>query len=246
MNSSHSPQVTKRSASSERSDDHVVARLLVVEGEAVPGVPDRGDITTDLDPVERTRIDHRRVRPLHIGGLEDVAGQRVLDVHQDQLLVLLLVMAAQLDDRRRLRDHVGRPAQEGQHPIVDGSAIGTHFRGTWSGHLPTIGSRMACPDLLVVRVEQVRVARMERLVLRIERAEHERLEEPRHVRPVPLRRAGVRHRLHGLVLRGQGRRERLRSSPHVRVALGEHVGGGKFQRDGHRDQPPPTRAQRST
>ena len=54
--------------------------------------------------------------------------------------------------------------------------------------------------------------------------EHERLEEPRDVRAVPLRRGDVRHGLDGLVLGGERRGERLGVGSHLVVACDERVG----------------------
>jgi len=55
----------------------------------------------------------------------------VLDVHQDQLLVLLLMVEAKLDQRRRLGpdDRVG-DGEELRHRGVDMSAIAADLGGT--------------------------------------------------------------------------------------------------------------------
>jgi hypothetical protein len=59
---------------------------------------------------------------------------------------------------------------------------------------------MAGADGLVVGIEQKAECRVKYPIARTVRDQHELLEEPGCVRPVPLRRAGVGHRLQGLVL----------------------------------------------
>ena len=101
------------SCEEERLEVHAMSRPLVVEREAVPG-------EADLDQAARMRHPGRRLRSLRssvperiddgglnsfrnessgrrVRGTQRVRPQRVLDVGEDQLLVLLLVLEAQLD-----------------------------------------------------------------------------------------------------------------------------------------------------
>jgi hypothetical protein len=77
-----------------------VARLLVVEADAVAAVADLVQSTVDPDPVQRRRAPRLGSLSWHVGWRQPVAGQRMLDIGEDQLLVLLLVMAAELDRRQ--------------------------------------------------------------------------------------------------------------------------------------------------
>ena len=121
----------------------------------------------------------------------------MLDVHEQQFLMLLFMMETKHDqinslDRQRLRQHL-------KHCLIDMAAIVADLLDRGPGDHASLCARMARPGGLVVRVEQEGVHRVEFDISRMELLEKERLEEPCHVGPVPLRRAGVGHRLHDLV-----------------------------------------------
>ena len=103
------------------------------------------------------------------------------------------------------------------------------FRVDSVAEVLTMHARMDGDDRLVVRVEEVVERRIGTLVPRDVLLEEERLEEPGGVGPVPLRRAGLGHRLHDLVLERQRGGQRCRRAAHVGEALpqiGAPVGGG--------------------
>ena len=81
-----------------------------------------------------------------------------------------------------------------QNARIDRLSIGENFLEARS-RKASRGARMARSNALVIRIEEVIEARGERLMVGFERAEHERFEEPRRMREVPLRRAGIGHRL---------------------------------------------------
>jgi hypothetical protein len=186
----------------------------------------------ELDPAQRVGSG-RRERRAGIRRLEGVDRQHVLDVHEQQLLVLLLVVEAELDDRRQLLE---RTAVEGgdqvTHAGVDVGAVAADVVGARPGDESALGPGVAGADALVVAVEEEPVLVLVRLERRLVLGEHERLEEPGDVRAVPLRRRDVGHRLDGLVLGGQGRGERLGVGAHLVVAGDERV--GVPSRIGHR------------
>src|SRR6056297_2411648 len=68
---------------------------------------------------------------------------------------------------------------------------------------------MPWPRLLVIRIKQIGVIRIDRLVALAEFGQKEGLEEPGRMRPVPLGRTHIRHGLDGLVFGGKRRGERL-------------------------------------
>ncbi len=80
---------------------------------------------------------------------------------------------------------------------------------------------MACADGLVVRVEDVGVLVVEGAIPGGVLTEDERLEEPGDMGAVPLGRAHVRHRLHGLVLCAQNRRQAFGVRTHSPVGVQE-------------------------
>ena len=70
---------------------------------------------------------------------------------------------------------------------------------------------MTRADRFVVGIEEILVGRIERTIGRQVGPQHEGFEEPRGMREMPLGRAGIRHRLHGLVFRRERLGERSRS-----------------------------------
>ena len=126
----------------------------------------------------------------------------MLDVHQQQLLVLLLVVEAELDRGHHLVEGAGVQADdEVAHPVVDVAAVDPDVVGARTADEAAVGACVSRPDRLVVAVEQepvlLLVGREAGLVV----GEDEGLEEPGDVRPMPLGGGDVGHRLDGLVLR---------------------------------------------
>jgi len=120
----------------------------------------------------------------------------VLGIHQDQLLMLLLVIESELEQRLPVAaaalDQVG-------HGLGHMPAIGQDLFDSRPGDHAALRPRMPRAHGLVVGIEEIFVGRIESPVAGRVCAEQEGLEEPRRVREMPLGRAGIRHRLHGLV-----------------------------------------------
>ena len=120
--------------------------------------------------------------------------------------MLLLVMEAEFDQGPR----IARAAPEQfRHGIRDMTAIGHDFVDTGPRDKAALRTRMPRTDGLVVRIEEKFIGWIVDPMFGHVRAQHEGLEEPRRVREVPLGRAGIRHRLHGLVLGRERRRQLL-------------------------------------
>ena len=193
----------------ERVEPDLVDGSFVVEREARSAVADLDDAAGVVEPLCRLLTTGH---PAHVGtrgvrGLSVLMRQHVLDVHQKQFLVLLFVVEAKFDERV---DHRGvRSAQQPLHRMIDMCAIRADLLDTGSAHEPTLIAWPAITDGLVVRIEQVRERRVEHAVRRHVRHEHERLEEPGGVGPVPFCRAHVGHRLDCLVLGAEWRGEVL-------------------------------------
>ena len=147
---------------------------------------------------------------------QGIAREQVLDVHQQELLVLLLVLDAQLDQRTDRRIGAGPSVADGSgaiqelgHGGVHVAPVGGHLVDARSGDQAALGPRVLGTDPLVVGVEQGAVGGMDGHIALEVGFEEERLEEPRGVGPVPLGGAGVGHRLGRLVLGGEGIGQRL-------------------------------------
>ncbi len=216
--------------------EHVVARALVVVREGPPVVADRHDAAVVVRPPRI--VDQRRPGPreLAVGRVQGVARQDVLDVHDQQLLVLLLVVQTELQQLAGPRRDV--PVEQLADRDVDVLTVRTDLGDARSCDQPARDPRVPGSDGLVVRVEQ----EAEVVVVgRVVRAEHEGLEEPRRVGPVPLRRADVGHRLHRLVLCAQRRGQALGERPH-RAVVAHAITAGPARRRSHRLDPSTTGA----
>jgi hypothetical protein len=102
-----------------------MARRFVVERKAFRVVADLDQAVTAGDEAQghrRTRIDCRR---RVVGRPQRIAPERMLDVGQQQLLVLLFVLQAQLHQRRQFG--IRRACQSLAHGIIDVAPIGEHL-----------------------------------------------------------------------------------------------------------------------
>ncbi len=195
-------------------------RRLVVEAEAVPAVADLVHRGRHVEPAERRDRLGAAQPGLAIDRADRVAREGMLDVGQQQLLVLLLVVQAERDQRRQggVRVIVERVDQV-RHPGVDMGAIGRDLVDAGTRQHAPRRPRVPRPDGLVVGIEQIAEARIEYAIVARVRLQEEGLEEPGRVRAMPLGRARVGHRLEGLVLARQRRGERLGGAAHRRVSV---------------------------
>ncbi len=152
----------------------------------------------------------------------------MLDVGEQQLLVLLLVMQAELDQVRELGPALGHAdavplAQRHQrlHALVHLRPVALHLVERGPQDQPAARARVLLAHALVVAVEEHPEALVERHEARFVPFEHEGLEEPGDMRQMPLGRTGIRHRLHLAVLGRERGGECERGGPHLPIALGQ-------------------------
>ena len=204
-------------------DQHSMARPLVVEREITAIVADSDFPAIEAGPAGLTRALHgasvgsgaygrcRLARRAIRRPQRRVARQHVLDVHQDQLLVLLLVIQA---GRHKIGNLVIKlRVEQPPHRFVDMTAVSSHFGARRAGQIASLRTGVPLADGLVVRVEQEPERRVVLGVPVEMRLAQERLEEPCDVRPVPFRGADVGHRLDALVLVAQRCGERIGVRP---------------------------------
>jgi len=203
---------------------------LVVEVEPFATMTDVDDPARVVDPSELASHLRWSTGARVVGRGEPVVRQHMLDVHQQQFLVLLLVVEAQLDqgDNGRVRPAIG--LDQGVHRLVDPAPVVGDIGHARTADETPIGTGVPLAHGLVVRVEQIAVGLLDRLMA--VREEQERLEEPGGVGPVPLRGADVGHRLHDLVFGAQNRRQCLGLVTNRMEAVREGSGGGGLGR-GH-------------
>jgi hypothetical protein len=123
----------------------------------------------------------------------------VLDVRQHQLLVLLLVLDAELDERQPLVVELLRIDGLG-HLLLHVLAVGQHLVERRTRKHPALGTRMLVAHRVVVRIEKHAVGGVVQPVVGNRGREDERFEEPGGVPQVPFRRTGIGHRLDGAIL----------------------------------------------
>ena len=77
-----------------------MARTFVVEGKAVAGMADLDQAALEVDPARRgVSREVGGAARWRIGRLQRIERQHVLGIHQDQLLMLLLVIEPELEQR---------------------------------------------------------------------------------------------------------------------------------------------------
>ena len=196
----------------ERLQPGLVTRPLVVEGEVLALMPQADEPAVEADEAKGIgRRCGRRMARRRIGRRQRRLGEQVQDVHQDQFLMLLFMRQAQVDQGREIRPLIH---QQAAHGGVHVRPIGDHVVQRRSGQQPAFRSRLPGTKRLVIGVEEVVEARVERSVAGQVRNQQEGLPEPGHMRQVPLRGARVGHRLGQLILGGQGAGERERRLTH--------------------------------
>ena len=206
----------------ERLDPHLVARALVVEDERLAlerahlahATFERDEARRGI-PVRCTGAEIRFARR-EDGGVGRVLPKGVQDVGEHELLVLLFVRDPELDDRKRAIERLGaRLGEELRDARVDRSSVRADLGRRRPRDETAVRARVARSGRLVIRIEEERVARIDRVESR--RREDERLEEPGGVGAVPLGRARVGHRLELLIFGRQRGGEPLGTRP----SLGE-------------------------
>ena len=156
---------------------------------------------------------------LPVSGAQRIARQEMLQVGQEQLLVLLLVMEAELDQRRDVR--MSAACQQVRHAFIDMIAIGANLLERRARQQATVRPPVPIADRLVVGIKEIAEPGIEVPIPRHVRAEHELLEEPGRVREVPLRGARVRHALHHAIFRRQRRDQRGHERPSLAEVLSQ-------------------------
>ena len=150
---------------------------FVVEAEAGPIVTDRDDAAFEADPFERTRHRVEALARLMVGRAHGIHRQQMLDVGEHQLLVLLLVLQAELDQFAQPGIGAVR-GEQGPHPRIDMLAIGAHLGERGAGEKPPLWPRILVPDRVVVRVEEHAEFRPKGFEVPLQGLEHEDIEEP--------------------------------------------------------------------
>src|ERR1700751_3927591 len=139
--------------------------------------------------------------------------------------MLLLVVEADLYQRCNVRQLVGRKVVKKLHRRrIDMAAVGSDLFSTRPGEMATLVAGMPGAGTDVIRVEQISVVGMERLVSRPILAKQELLEKPGRMGAVPFRGTGVRHGLDQLIFGGKRGGPAFGLISHRKKSLGQILG----------------------
>ena len=211
-------------------------RPLAIESKALAIVSDLHHAPIEL-AIRRRRavgLADRNGPRILVGRTQRVLREQVQNVGKQQLLMLLLVIAAELD---QLGDWGAKIIlHERRHRAVDVVAIrDDRLERRARDHAPS-RTRLTRADALVIGVEQEIELRIEGAVTWEIGFENHSLEKPRRMREMPFCRTGVGHRLHGRVGVRQGRAEaraRLANGLIERAEIGISFYGAVGLRDTH-------------
>ena len=207
-------------------DQFVVPRRFVVEAEAVALVANGMNAGRHID-IDAARANTSwnlrsagRLPVRVISRIGRVLREGVQDVGDQQFLVLLFVMQADLENleyarRVRRRHGLDQPLDR----LVDMGTIAGDILAVRAGDQAALRARMARAGGDVIGVEQEGKTFVENRVGRVVRHKQELLEKPGDMGAVPFGRRGIRHRLHDLVFRRQMRGARLGFRPHAAKCL---------------------------
>ena len=131
---------------------------------------------------------------------ERILMQQVFHIRQDQFLVLLLVIQAQLNRLKSLWP-IGwiTAVNEFLHVCIDVRAIGIHFCDRWAGDQATLRAGLPRPKGFIVGIEQVKKLRVIGRQFWPKLMQNHSFKKPAGVPQVPLGGACVSHGLHALV-----------------------------------------------
>ena len=173
-----------------------------------------------------------------VGGLQGIAAESIEHVHQQQFLVLLLVLQTQFDQLQPGGGGGGWLLGQGQqqllqrqiHPAAPSEQLGDRRPAEQA----PLGPGMAGPHRLVIAVEQIGPAGWRRFIAAQQLsngrlAQQKLLEKPVGVAEVPLGRAGIGHALEAEVLGLQGGDQLPGAAAHGRQPLGELAAGRGFR-----------------
>ena len=207
-------------------EKHLVPRPLVVIGEGVAIVADRHGAAAKINPAHRRHRMNGGDRGRGVTREHWVTEESMLDVGKNQFLMLLLMIEAQINQRRYGGPRgVVRCLEEIGYRFIDVAPVSYHLGDGRPRYQASLGSGMARPERVVIGIKQERIATVNGLIACIETLQDEGLEKPRGMAEVPFRGTGVGHRLHTLVLGAKARGELLGKTTDRGIVLQERRPG---------------------
>src|SRR5208283_3800760 len=163
----------------KRMDQLAMARRFIVPGEAFSGVTDLMNAASKCDPGQRLRIALLRTRTRRpVGGPQRICGEERENVGEDQLLMLLLMIDADLNDPRQLRSGFNAARKQLFEPGVHMGAVGENAIAGRPREEPAHSPRLAGSVRFIIGVEAIVEGRIEQVIVLKIQGENESLEEP--------------------------------------------------------------------
>jgi hypothetical protein len=167
-------------------------RRFIVEAEPVAAMTDQMNAGDQRGRCGRLRFAARPLPAGIVGRMRFIERERMKDVGQKQLLVLLLMIEPDLDDGDERLEIVGG-FDESRHRAVNMGAVRDDFGCRRPRDHTALRARLPWSRRDVIRVVEIGKALIERQVTGGKRAQQKLLEEPGHMGAVPLGRARVGH-----------------------------------------------------
>src|SRR5690606_24693753 len=129
---------------------------LIIPREPVTRMADLVNAARILDPADRIgfRWGHAELSRT-VGGAQRIGGKKRQNIGQQQFLMLLLVINADLDEPGNFRPGREFPGEKRRQRIVDMRAISKHALARGPGEETAPRARLARTNALIIRVETV-------------------------------------------------------------------------------------------
>jgi hypothetical protein len=194
-----------------RRNQSVVPRRLIIEAETGTLVADCMNTSRHVDAIVAVNAPRTGACAGHlprriINRVGRVMSEGVQDVRDQQFLMLLFVVEANLENSKDLGGiGVTDFFNQTRHSGVDMGTILRDLLAVWPGDQAPLRARVTGTRRDVVGIEQERKPLIEDSIARIVRHQQKLLEEPRDMCAVPFGRRGIRHRLYNLVFSREAR-----------------------------------------
>ena len=137
-------------------------RMLVIIGILPAVVANSIDTFIKINPVDGSRVNTARSTQLFVFGIERILGKHIFEIGYHQLLVLLLMMVANLNNRTKFIDLlVGSAVDKVQYLVINIAPIFKNLFNSGTRKQSTFGTPMRFARLQVIGVKNIGVLRVQ-------------------------------------------------------------------------------------